>query len=207
MVSSTGPVAAPGPSLDSPVGQTRFAAIDFESAGCAPGATDVPVQVGIAVWTPGRPLAEADRFVSYIASDRPVTWAAQRVHGISTSDLAGAPAPVALWPDLKRHLAGAAVVAHGAGTERRFLRAFPYHGFAPWIDTLKLARRSLPGLGDYSLGALCEAAGLTASIRALCPGRGWHDALFDAVASVAFLEFLIEGTGVRDQPLAALADV
>jgi DNA polymerase-3 subunit epsilon len=114
---------------------------------------------------------------------------------------------VALWPELKRRLAGAAVVAHGAGTERRFLRAFPYHGFAPWIDTLKLARKSLPGLGEHSLGSVCDAAGLTASIEALCPGKGWHDALFDAVASVAFLEFLVEESGLQNHPLAVLAEV
>ena len=53
---------------------------------------------------------------------------------------------VDLWPPIRDRLAGAAVVAHGAGTEKRFLRAFPYHGFSPWIDTLRLARKVLPNL-------------------------------------------------------------
>ena len=92
----------------------------------------------------------------------------------------------------------------GKGTEKRFLRAFPGHGFGPWIDTLLLARAAWPELAGHSLGALCEAHGLTASIRALVALRSWHDALFDAVASLVLLDHLIQTHALLDEPLETL---
>src|SRR6476469_1913479 len=58
----------------------RFTAIDFESAGAAPGMTDAPVQVGLAEWSPT--AGHGGTFMSYLRTDQPVTWAARKVHGI-----------------------------------------------------------------------------------------------------------------------------
>jgi len=177
----------------------RFTAIDFESAGAARGMTDSPVQVGLASWSVES--GHADAFVSYLFTDQPVQWSARKIHGIGPGHLADAPSLLALWPELKRRLSGAVVVAHGKGTEKRFLRSFPGHGFGPWIDTLLLSRAAWPGLTDHSLGALCEGHGLTAEIRALVPGKSWHDALFDAVASLVLLSHLIEALALADHPV------
>ena len=117
-----------------------FTAIDFESAGAARGMTDSPVQVGLASWSADS--GHRDAFVSYLATDQPVQWSARKVHGIGPEDLENAPPLLSLWPELKSRLAGAVVVAHGKGTEKRFLRAFPGHGFGPWIDTV-------PALGTH----------------------------------------------------------
>jgi DNA polymerase III subunit epsilon len=115
-----------------------------------------------------------------------------------------APSLLMLWPDLKSRLAGAVVVAHGKGTERRFLRAFPGHGFGPWVDTLLLARAAWPSLPDHSLGAVCESCGLSEKVRGLVPGKSWHDALFDAVASLVLLVHLVEMHALLDYPVQAL---
>lgn len=180
----------------------RFAAIDFESAGAERGRTDVPVQVGLACWSVAD--GHSGHFVSFLQTDRPVTWAARKVHGIGPGDLAGAPPLLGLWPEFKRRLAGAVVVAHGKGTEKRFLRAFPGHGFGPWIDTLLLARAVWPEPGDHALGALCEGHGLAAAVDALVPGRTWHDALYDAAASLVLLDYLISWYGIAERPLDLL---
>lgn len=179
------------------VRHSRFTAIDFESAGAARGAADSPVQVGLASWS----LAEGHGggFVSYLSTTRPVQWSARKVHGIGPEDLRHAPSLLSLWPELKARLGGAVVVAHGKGTEKRFLRAFPGHGFGPWIDTLLLARAAWPDLPDHSLGALCEQRNLAEKVRSLVPDKSWHDALFDAVASLVLLEHLI-----HELPLAGL---
>lgn len=137
-------------------------------------------------------------FVSFLHTDAPIQWSAQKVHGIRPEDLADAPSLLMLWPQLKKRMAGAVVVAHGKGTEKRFLRAFPGHGFGPWIDTLHLSRAVWPDLGDHSLGSTCEAAGLTAEIQKLAPGKNWHDALFDAVASLVLLEHIIRTCDLAD---------
>lgn len=184
------------------VGEQRFTAIDFESAGAAPGRTDVPVQVGLATWSAAG--GHGDTFVSYLATETSITWSARKVHGIRDEDLAGAPSLLALWPELKERLAGAVVVAHGKGTEKRFLRAFPGHGFGPWVDTLLLARAAWPELPDHSLSALCEARGLVVEIQRRLPGRRWHDALYDSLASLILLEDLVAAFQLAEQPLEFL---
>ena len=167
-----------------------FTAIDFESAGATRGKTDSPVQIGLASWTID--CGHTNPFVSYLFTDQPILWAARKVHGIRPHQLVDAPSLLSLWPELKQRLTGAIAVAHGKGTEKRFLRAFPGHGFGPWIDTLLLARAAWPELTDYSLGALCEAHELTTNIETLVPSKGWHDALFDAVASLVLLAHLVK---------------
>jgi DNA polymerase-3 subunit epsilon len=180
----------------------RFTAIDFESAGAARGMTDSPVQVGLASWSIEG--GYTDPFVSYLRTDQAVQWSARKVHGIGPEQLADAPALLTLWPELKRRLAGSVVVAHAKGTEKRFLRAFPGHGFGPWIDTLLLARAAWPDLADHSLGALCEHHGLTNAAKALVPEKSWHDALFDSVASLLLLEKLIDSMSLADHPVETL---
>ncbi len=186
-----------------PLAQLPFAAIDFESAGAAPGETDQPVQVGIVrVQTLfGTPRC----WVSYIACEHPVRWSASRIHGITTAMLADAPRFPSLWPQLRDLLRGCVVLGHNPATEMRFLRAFPGHGFAPWLDTLALAREALPGLPDYSLGTICDTMGLTEEVRQLAPQRRWHDALFDAAGSLCLLRALVRGLHMEEASLSGLS--
>ncbi|MGN0836377.1 MAG: exonuclease domain-containing protein [Akkermansia sp.] len=204
------PASAPAPEEELPAApETRplaelpFAAIDFESAGAAPGETDCPVQVGI---VRVEHLFAAPRcFVSYIAPTHAVHWSASRVHGIGAAQLRGAPRYEALWPQLRELLGGAVVLGHNPGTEQRFLRRFPGHGFGPWLDTLALARRALPQAGDYALGSLCGALGIADEVRAMVPERRWHDALFDAAASLVLLRCLCRALHMEQAPLSGLS--
>lgn len=183
--------------------ETTFAAIDFESAGFDQGGTDVPVQIGIAIMTPDLEISRDDFFTSYLASDQKVTWAARKVHGISDDDLVGAPPLLQLWPQINSRLRGRCLIAHGSGTERRFLRTFPMHGFKTWVDTLRVAHAAYPEIGDHSLGSLCDALGLSPEVDELCPERRWHDALYDAIASLVLLRKIISGSA-QSLPLASL---
>ncbi len=185
-----------------PLAQLPFAAIDFESAGTAPGETDQPVQVGIV--RVEELFGEPRFWVSYIACNQPVRWSASRVHGITTDMLVDAPSFISLWPQLRDMLRGCVVVGHNPATELRFLRVFPGHGFAPWLDTLALARKALPTLGDHSLSAVCDAMGITAELQQLLPGRRWHDALFDAAGSLNLLRALVQGLHMEKAPLSSL---
>lgn len=178
-----------------------FAAIDFESAGVARGQTDVPIQVGLGAMRDG---VIAEPFGSYIHSDRPVAWSARKVHGITDHDLRDAPALVALWPELRARLAGRWIVSHGAGTEKRFLRAFPGHGFGPWVDTLALFQGALPEIHSHSLSALAAACNCEAECHALRPDFRWHDALCDALASLVLLRWLIARCVLADEPADTL---
>ena len=185
------------------VAETAFAAIDFESAGLRPGGTEVPVQIGLALMK-GAAISAGDIFESFLATDQEITWSAQKVHGITRADLAGAPGLTELWPQIKALLAGRWLVAHGAATEKRFLRAFPFHGFGPWVDTLKLARAVWPDLGSFALGDLVVHCKLEDELRVLHPGFRWHDALSDAAASLVLLRRIIAETGISGQDSSLL---
>lgn len=181
-------------------GGAPFAAIDFESAGTGPGLTDEPVQIAVVHATgAGRPATVLD---SYIKPSRPVTWAARKVHGIRDEHLADAPPLHELWPGVRSSLAGRWIVAHGAATEKRFLRAFPFHGFGPWVDTLTLVRAAHPTLPSHSLGGAIEALGLVGQL----PSQGfrWHDARSDAIASLVLLGHLIKTCHLEDEPADVL---
>ena len=188
--------------IDEPLASLPWAAIDFESAGAAPGETDQPIQVGIV--RVNSLFGEEELYTTYIACDHPVHWSASRVHGITTADLQGAPTMLSLWGAFRRLLTGCVVVGHNPATEQRYLRAFPAHGFGPWLDTLALARHCIPSLRDHSLGAVCTALGITAEINRLVPGASWHHALYDAAASLELLRSIVRGLQLEDRPLYTL---
>ena len=177
----------------------RFAALDFESAGERANEAGVPVQIGIAGMSALTPDSSTF-YRSYLRADRPVTWSARKVHGISDADLRGAPDLRSLWPELKARLGGCWVVAHGSGTEKRFLRTFPAHGFGPWVDTLTLCRKLFPGRSSYGLSDLAGEFSLEEEARALLPGFRWHEALSDALGSLLLLRRMIELAGMADLP-------
>ena len=175
------------------VGDLAFAAIDFESAGTGPGLTDEPVQIAVAHLSRE---AITPAFASFLSPGRSVTWAARAVHGIGDEQLVGAPRLVELWPRIKASMRGRWIVAHGAATEKRFLRVFPFHGFGPWVDTLVLVRAVYPHLASHALGEAVDALGLRSAPEISSPGFRWHDAHCDAVASLVLLRHLIAVAGL-----------
>jgi DNA polymerase III subunit epsilon len=178
------------------VAETSFAAIDFESAGIRRGSTEVPVQIGIALM---HRLEISGNFGSFLFTEQPITWAAQKVHGICAKDLAGAPRLPELWPQVHHLLHNRWLVAHGSATERRFLRAFPFHGFGPWVDTLKLSRAVWPEKDSFALGDLVRALGLEDDLRKALPAFRWHDALSDAMASLILLRRAVADAKISEQ--------
>lgn len=186
--------------------EISFAALDFESAGERANEAGVPVQIGIAVME-GLLPDPGFFYRSYLKAERPVTWSAQQIHGITSNDLRDAPEFRSLWPELKQRLGGRWIVAHGSGTEKRFLRTFPLHGFGPWVDTLTLSRRILPGRSSYALSDLVRELSLEGEAAELLPGFRSHEALSDALASLLLLRKLIELTVIQDHPAEVLLQV
>ena len=177
------------------IAETRFAAIDFESAGSAPGKTDEPVQIAV-VHLVGSEIKPS--LCSYVKAEGSVTWAARKVHGITDSMIEDAPRFVDLWPRIKSDMEGCWIVAHGAATEKRFLRVFPFHSFGPWVDTLDLVRSVYPGLSSHALGEVIKVLGLESDPEIQAEGFRWHDARCDAIASLVLLRHLILVCGLAD---------
>ncbi|MFF5114086.1 exonuclease domain-containing protein [Streptosporangium sp. NPDC000509] len=110
---------------------------------------------------------------------RPITPMARRFHRITDVQVSTAPTAEEVAAEIRSELDRAVFVAHNAHVDLGVLtRTLP--GFTPVevVDTLKLARRLLPGQMSYKLGHLAETLSLTAGLGAdLQPHRATYDAL------------------------------
>ena len=185
----------------------KAVALDFESTGVVPELPNEPWQIAIAPIVDGG--VGSGLFDSLLrVGPRPFNPHAPGRHALLREQIATAPTLHELWPQVLARLAGAFIVAHNAGTERSILAAAaPLHAFGPWIDTLPLARAAWPGLPSYELERLTEVFGLTPDIARLCPGRGPHDALYDAVACGALLLHLLRQPGWETLSAEELAEM
>ena len=176
---------------------TRLVSIDFETTGTVPGWENEPWQLGCVEIVDGEPVA-ASRWETYfrIPADRPFSPRAPGRWAQIRAELAAAPSFMDLWPDLAARLQGVPLVAHNAATERTVLvKRAPLAPFGPWFDTLRLVRRFWPTLKSYALGDLVRTFGLQARVDALCPGRTWHDALYDACAGAVLFAHVLHVAG------------
>lgn len=182
--------------------------IDFETTGAVAGYPVEPWQVG-AVRVRGGRVCAAETFESLLrVGERPFNPRAPGRHALLRAELAAAPAPDVLWPELEGWVVGSPLVAHNVGTERGVLaRMAPLHRFGPWVDTLALTRRAFPGLASKALDDVTAALGLAGRVRELCPGRSAHDALYDAVACAVLLEHLLALPGWERVTVEALAGI
>ena len=186
----------------------RFSVIDFETTGSVAGYRIEPWQVGVVSVEEGIVRDETCYESLFRIGDRPFNVRAPGRHARIRDQLALAPTPSEVLPDLVQRLRNVAVVAHNIGTERNQLRAMaPLHTFGPWIDTLKLTRNAYPALESKSLEDVIDALGLRMRVEALCPGREAHDALYDAVACAVLLEYFLALPGWERVTVEALAEV
>jgi len=170
----------------------RITCIDFETTGAVPGYPNEPWQLGMVDVADGKVDPSTKWETLFKVGDRPFSPRAAGRYAEMRGELAAAPAPLELWPTLARRLVGVPLAAHNAGTERTVLtRLAPLARFGPWVDTLKLGRRLYPGLASHKLGDFVWALGLAARVEGLCPGRTWHDALYDACAGAVLLEHFL----------------
>lgn len=162
----------------------RLVALDFETTGVVRGWRNEPWQLGLVVIENGVILPET-RWETYfrVSADRPFSPRAPGRWAELRQVLAESPSVHEAWGEISARLAGVPLVAHNASTERTILTAVaPLTAFGPWVDTLAKLRKCWPLMKSYALGDVISVFGLKAEVDALCPGRAWHDALYDACA-------------------------
>ena len=155
----------------------RYAVVDLEGNGQQPPdlveVAVVPVAAGI-IGAPASWLVKPPRPVSRIAA---------RIHGLTNEALAAAPAFADIESEVREALDADVLVAHNAHVDAGVLRRHLGGWECPEVlDTLKLARRLLPGQVSYKLGALVTAFSLADSScpPALPASRHAFDALVTA---------------------------
>lgn len=186
--------------------EATITVIDFETTGVVEGFAAEPWQYGIVTLRGGQ-VDAASQFTGFLrVGERPFSPHAPGTWLANLDAIAASPTPAQLWPKLQPHLACDALAAHSVGTEKKILRAMaPLHEMPPWVDTLKLARLAFPNWPSHTLEDVTTKLGLLPRITSLCPGRGAHDALFDAVAAAVLLENFLSLDGWRDVTVEALA--
>lgn len=180
--------------------------IDFETTGTVAGFVSEPWQFGLVNLRSGV-VDAATQLTGFIRiGERPFSPHAPATWMQHFDAIHSAPPLAQLWPVLHPRLNADAICGHAVGTEKKILRTIaPLHRQGLWIDTLKLVRLAFPDWPSHTLEDVAERLDLKRRVNTMCPGRGAHDALFDAVATAALLEHLIKLDGWQDATIESLA--
>lgn len=132
--------------------------------------------------------------------NRPVMQFATRVHGLSNNDLADKPAWSEIAEEVRGFLGTAWICAHNAHTDYRVVLAhLPSWQPAGVLDTLRLAKKTFPGLDGYGLDDLIKHIQPDLSEA---PAQR-HRATFDAYATAQLLIVMASRYEAWDQLVAA----
>ena len=117
-----------------------------------------------------------------VQPDQPITHFARRIHGITNEQVADSPVFAYIEADVLKALDASALIAHNAHVDVGVLQRKLGDWECPEVfDTLKLARRLLPGRKTYKLSSLVEEFeldhGLDGEDR---PHRATYDAIVTA---------------------------
>ncbi len=117
-----------------------------------------------------------------VRPDTPITPLARRIHGITNEHVANAQVFADIRAEVLCALKGAVLVAHNAHVDVGVLQRKLGDWKCPGVfDTLKLARRLLPGQASCRLGSLTTAFKLADGLPDdLTPHRATYDAIVTA---------------------------
>lgn len=171
---------------------TTFVVIDFEALTPA-GRPAEPIEVAaLALRAQSGRLAEVGRFESLIRppADVPVTAMDTGQTGLTAAMLATAPTAAAVMARLDARLSAPPyrLVAHHAHTEAGLIAHQAQHcprlADTPLLDTIRLAKAVVPGLGSYSLDNLLGYFGIPRPVDR-------HRAMPDVAVTALLLEHLL----------------
>ena len=151
--------------------------IDTETTGTDPKMADL-LEVA-AVKVKGTEIV--DRWSTFVNPGRPIVG--NQMHGITDSDVAGAPSPKEAADQLLAFVGDAKIVGHNVGFDLGFIEEAKGDGFrfgtGSYLDTLVIAREGYPGAESYKLPELARFFGVDLSQS--------HRALPDAEATANLL--------------------
>lgn len=154
-------------------------AIDLETTGLHPE-HDAIIEIGALKFAGGEVL---ETFESFVSTGTAIPYRIQRLTGISSAQLRGAPALAELLPRLRAFLGDHPLVGHSVPFDAAFLRRAGLARRNPLVDTYELASALLPGLSSYTLASVGAALGVSSPT--------YHRALADAqLARDVFLALL-----------------
>jgi len=132
----------------------EFVIFDVETTGLSPAWGDRVVEVAALKIKDLKPV---DKFYSLVNPQRPISYAASAVNGITQDMVYDAPKAREVFPQLMEFVGASYLVGHNVRFDMGFLLnelallEFRREGELIAIDTLKIAKQYITGLASYSL--------------------------------------------------------
>lgn len=196
---------------ETPLSEIDFVALDFETTGLDSKQNSI-ISIGLVPFNLQRIFCrKAKKW--YINPQDNLQEESIIIHGITHSDLKGAPDLLRILEQLLDELAGKVVVVHYRNIERDFfdrnLRALINEGIIfPVVDTMQIEadiqRNESQGVMNWLKGKRAESIRLANSrLRYNLPTYPPHDALTDAIATAELLQAQIryhfsQQTAIKD---------
>lgn len=187
------------------ISEAEFTVFDVETTGLYPDYGDRICEIGAVRFRLGD--SRQKKFHSLVDPERPISYHAFRVNGITTGLVSGAPTIDEVLPDFMRFIKGSVLVAYNAGFDLGFIQSAlgsnsdKLSGYYI-IDALRLARKLFDGIGRYSLENVSRSIGVDS--------HGQHRALADAFTACGVFQKELElllGEGVESVEEIAAACV
>ncbi len=173
--------------------ETEFVIFDVETTGLYPAAGDRMVEVAA---LKVRGLKPVEEFHSFVDPQREISFGAALVNGISSQMLEGAPPAKEVIPRLLNFFRESYLIGHNIKFDLGFLyQEVSLAGLRLekelWtIDTMRMARKLLPGLGRYPLWWVAQSLGIDT--------RQEHRAMADVYLTWDVFKKLLEVVFARD---------
>ena len=167
--------------------QAEYVIFDVETTGLFPKKGDRIVEIA-AIKIKGEEIV--DSMTSLINPEREIPMESQRVHNISPEMLVDAPIAADILPDFIPFIAGSCLVGHNIKFDLDFLCyelasiGRKLNDVTPALDTLKMARKTLPHLNSFRLTNVALSLGAQVDET--------HRALADVKLTVAIFKRLIQ---------------
>ncbi|MBI5156169.1 3'-5' exonuclease, partial [Candidatus Peregrinibacteria bacterium] len=119
----------------------------------------------------GGKIIEEQMFHSLINPERDIPPEVRQIHGISQSDVVGAPTVMTVLPQFLSFAAGSILVAHNAAFDKGFLESekefcWGYPELPSFLCTMRLSQSLYPTAYGHNLDAVCQRLQI-----AMQPGR------------------------------------
>lgn len=160
-----------------------FTVFDIESTGYGPDGVKEMIELAAVSISHNKIIGD---FHSLVNPERPITWQARRVHGITDDMVKSAPEKYVVLDRFFQFAADSILVAHNAQNDIKFLLNAGMKIDTTVVDTLRLSKLASPNERRHDLDTLVVRWAVT------LPGDGKrHRALFDAQATaLVFLKIL-----------------
>lgn len=146
--------------------EKEFVVFDVETTGLSPASGDRIIEIAA---LKVKNLKPGERFHSMVDPQRPLSFAAFEVNGISEQMLAGAPRCCDILSDFLKFIGTATLIGHNIRFDLNFLyyelelAGIKLAREVKSVDTIYLARQMMPQLKRYPLWLVADALGIRES--------------------------------------------